>query len=134
MNLSYPMQFKIFVLITLTIQFSFSTFITYNIPTHQSILDFWTPERIANAKPYIPQPPRILKSMHIPNEKKSIAKVEPISPTNHTVFPFSAFGRLLFTNSRNVPMYCGAVSTGGNAVFTAGQCVSDGYVKLFANG
>lgn len=117
---------KEIIFILFQLPFCLSTIITYTIPTHPSILDFWTTERIANAKPLIHQPPPF---KFIDNQiTKSISKVEPISATNHTIFPFGAIGRVLFTNSRNVTLYCGGVSTGGSAVFTAGQCVSDGYV------
>lgn len=90
------------------------------------ILKFWTPERMKEARPiedllqeerFFPKYPQ----NHIP--PKSTFETDYVPVEDYPKRPFEQTGKLFFTYG-NRTASCSASSTGGNAVITAGHCIS----------
>ncbi|MEC3664983.1 trypsin-like serine peptidase [Bacillus subtilis] len=86
----------------------------YEISETKRILDYWTPERIANANPI--QPPNISKK-NLMNQK-NISNTEP-----NTIIPPSTFNNLLISDGEPYEVNAGEApyESGGKIFFTVGE-------------
>ena len=89
-------------------------------------LEFWTTERMKEARPIeelLEEDGILPKSIpnHLPT--KSILNTDYVQPEEYQMRPYAQTGKLFFTY-QNRTASCSASSTGGNAVITAGHCIS----------
>lgn len=115
---------KLLIFLTfITLIFAQDPIVSVDIPDSQikSILAYWTPERMANAKPYRQWN---FNNKTIPYPKGSITEFVPSG--DYKKEPYKAVGKVYFTEGRSNYVCSGSV-VGNNAILTAGHCVSNGY-------
>ncbi len=103
---------------------------------------YWTPERMANAKPK----PLIQLQADLPKGSAIEASSYAYPPPHNTYtwdstkaltlyaqFPFKAMGKIFFKDDEGDDLVCSGTSIGGRAVLTAGHCISNGKGTYFTN-
>lgn len=85
----------------------------------QEVLDFWTPERLKQAKP-LPMPILDIHGAPVPrNQSQKFATVPVPEPYSNT--PYKGIGRLFFYMGSGMAS-CTAGAIGGSVIITAGHC------------
>jgi len=119
--------------------FIFAKFTVHDTPqSHEEIVSYWTPERMASA---IPKQILLEDLLDGGNLNASISKrsvqdnimAPPPTGTNlvasslYTSNPYAQTGKVFFTDPTNGGNYvCSGSAVGGNVVLTAGHCVAPG--------
>jgi V8-like Glu-specific endopeptidase len=131
-----------FLLIPLIL--SAESFVSHRVAESLAAVEaYWTPERMANAKPQPLGRVEATLSPGIPMVGANGYDYPPPHTTYiwdstkalslYTQFPFKAMGKIFFTLPSGQDSECSGTSIGGRAVLTAGHCISDGNGTYFTN-
>jgi len=113
------------------------------IQSHEEIVEYWTPERMANAIPkdiWLKYNGELNLTVEI-NKKRALENLGAPPPTGTNIItptslynsnPYAQTGKVFFTDPTNGANYvCSGSSVGANVVLTAGHCVAEGNNRVW---
>jgi hypothetical protein len=90
-------------------------------------LDYWTPERMAEAIPAAPDLPGVGRLRGAADVAATSSSTYAVPHNQYAQLPYRASGKVYFTHATDGQDYvCSGAAVGGRVVLTAGHCVSDG--------